>query len=92
MVGKLRDTWNIYLSQIAYEVNNSTWSQEWKSVVTLGLEGEEAISKNSYISSLKNCHIRLKDQHYEMMWSRNLMGGKYTPRLWYLVSSDEDDK
>ena len=44
MVGKLRDTWNIYISQIADEVNNSTWSQEWKSVVALGFEGEEAIS------------------------------------------------
>lgn len=45
---------------------------------------------NEYIRALQSSHIRLVDREDSLVWTNNVTGGLYTPRLGYLVIREEE--
>eukprot|EP01018_Ginkgo_biloba_P023075 Gb_32325 [translate_table: standard] len=70
---------------------SSVWSQEWKSVVALGLRGGDEEKWELYISSLKRSHVRIKDSSDALLWSKNLASGHYSPKGGYKALCEVDN-
>lgn len=56
-----------YFNQLANQDFTTLWCQEWKSVLEIGLIGEEAVMWETYIADLKSNHVRLRDYEDELL-------------------------
>ena len=74
MVNTLRDQGLFMLGQVGDHVNTSLITQAW-----LQYEDDEKLWWNGYIKDLQEIHVRLVDRIDDLIWSRNAVGGGYTP-------------
>jgi len=49
------------------------------------LRGIEEEEWNSYIASLGRIHVIIKEESDSLLWSKNLEGGLYIPKVGYKV-------
>eukprot|EP01018_Ginkgo_biloba_P002192 Gb_33330 [translate_table: standard] len=82
LVNSLHGKGIYFLHQAADPILTSEWNQEWKTAAVLDLRGKEEEWK-LYIGTLRRSYVRIKDKGDVLLWSKNLEGGIYTPKLGY---------
>ena len=65
--------------------------QECLPTYLFGLVGEEREIWEVYTRALQICHIILTTIEDSLLWSRNQVGGNYSPKLVYTIIREEED-
>jgi len=55
----------------------------------MGFGGDEYHIYNNYFLSLRSSHVRIKEEEDLFIWSKNLVGRRYTPKLGYKVLGED---
>jgi len=71
------------LNKLAEPRLTNLWSQGWKPTISLGLEEEEVIELERYITIFKISQIKLRDSEDELIWD-TAPSGIYTPKFGYI--------
>jgi hypothetical protein len=84
LVRHLNDLQVYSFAHITYTSSlNSSNTQDWLSVVDLGLEGEMAIEWSGYLEMLRNNGVTIKSGVDVLVWSWNNSLGTMTAKLDY---------
>lgn len=78
-IHELRKKGFYMLNQLPDPLRSIPWGQAWKSNLSLGLEGEDAIKLSRYYYDLSRAQVKLRDFEDELIWDSDLQG-LYTPR------------
>jgi hypothetical protein len=71
------------LSRVTYLELTTIGSQEWNFTNLLVLNGINGELWDAYIKNLKSIHAIIKESKDDLVWSKNMTLGVYTPKLGY---------
>jgi hypothetical protein len=90
MIGAFIEWGYFFLSQVEYHDNSSIFREEWLIAKNLGFDGDERMIWETYQTTLKYRHVRIKEFDDELVWSKNLVRGQYSPKLGYSSLKEEE--